>query len=118
MAEGLPDQTSPLAVELLRELDRARVVDDRKVGAKTIRIGSRLVYKPDNGAARTITLVSPDRADIAQNRISVMTPIGAALIGLSEGQTIDWTDRSGVEHLLVVEAVDNTGIGQTDGSRG
>ena len=102
LANGLPDQSSALADELLFELERARIVKDGSLDPRTIRVGSTLSFRPDNGSPRTVTLVYPPDADIEQGRISVMTPIGAALIGLSEGQSIDWRDRSGSRHVLEV----------------
>ena len=53
-----------------------------------------------------VTLVFPGEADIAQGKISILTPIGAALIGLSAGQSIDWTARDGRIHRLKVESVE------------
>ena len=53
-----------------------------------------------SGRRRTVELVYPQDADIAADRISVLTPIGAGLIGLSEGQTIAWPDRDGHTRLL------------------
>ncbi|TDR90354.1 nucleoside diphosphate kinase regulator [Enterovirga rhinocerotis] len=102
LANGLPDQSSALADELLFELERARIVKDGSLGPKIVRVGSTLSFRPDNGPARTVTLVYPPDADIERSRISVMTPIGAALIGLSEGQSIDWRDRTGGAHVLEV----------------
>lgn len=47
----------------------------------------------------------PGEADIAEGKISILTPIGAALIGLKAGQSIDWTARDGRLHRLTVETV-------------
>ena len=48
--------------------------------------------------------VWPEHADIEKNRISVMTPIGVALIGMAAERSIDWTTRSGdVKRLTVLE---------------
>ena len=55
--------------------------------------------------ARTITLVYPGDADISEGKVSVLTPIGTALLGLSEGQSMHWTARDGREHELTVTAV-------------
>jgi regulator of nucleoside diphosphate kinase len=55
---------------------------------------------------RTVTLVYPDEADLTQGRISVLTPVGAALIGLSVSQSIEWETVSGGRRSLTVLAVD------------
>jgi regulator of nucleoside diphosphate kinase len=90
---------------LLRELDRARLVADAKMRDDVVRMGSTLSYVTDTGDARTVTLVYPGEADIEAGKISIMTPIGTALIGLSPGQTITWEARDGRVHRLTVESV-------------
>jgi regulator of nucleoside diphosphate kinase len=68
-------------------------------------MGSTLRYTSDLGEDRQVTLVYPGEADIAEGKISILTSIGAALIGLSSGQSIDWTTRDGRVHRLRVETV-------------
>jgi regulator of nucleoside diphosphate kinase len=94
-----------LSDQLLAELDRARVVEDRRIAADVVRMGSTLRFTTDCGEDRTVTLVFPGEADIAMGKVSVLTPIGAALIGLSASQSIDWTSRDGRVHRLTVEHV-------------
>ncbi|MBL8904295.1 MAG: GreA/GreB family elongation factor, partial [Rhizobiales bacterium] len=52
-----------------------------------------------------LQLVYPEKADIAAGRISILTPIGTALIGLSIGQTMTWVDRDGQSRQLRIVAV-------------
>ena len=96
--ERLPD----VAKELLAEMDRARVVDDAAVPANVVRMGSTVSFKSDDGHERTLKLVYPADESLDQHRISVMTPVGAALVGLAEGQSISWTARDGRRHELTV----------------
>ncbi|SJZ87876.1 nucleoside diphosphate kinase regulator [Consotaella salsifontis] len=91
---------------LLVELDRARVVKDERVAADVVRMGSTLRFTTDLGEDRRVTLVFPGQADIAEGKVSILTPIGAALIGLSTGQSIDWTARDGRVHRLTVHGVE------------
>lgn len=70
--------------------------------ADVVQMGSTVTYKPDTGEARSVTLVFPGDADIAQGKISILTPIGTALIGLATGQAIAWTARDGRTHHLEV----------------
>ncbi|QPC92996.1 nucleoside diphosphate kinase regulator [Mesorhizobium sp. INR15] len=91
--------------ELLAELERARIVSDGWVSAGTVRMGSTVTFKPDTGDRKTITLVFPGDADISEGKVSILTPIGTALIGLSAGQSITWTARDGRRHELLVVAV-------------
>ena len=99
--ERLPD----VAQELLDELERARLVDAGKVPGDVVRMGSTVTFKSDDGHTRTLKLVYPVDESLDEHRISVMTPVGAALIGLGEGQSISWTARDGKHHRLTVTKV-------------
>jgi Transcription elongation factor len=97
----MPDQSD----DLLHELERARVVDDGKVPEDIVRMGSTVRYRTDSGQEPQVTLAYPVDADIAEGRISVMTPVGTALIGLRVGQSITWRDRANKRHMLTVLGV-------------
>ena len=105
MATSLLDSKPELAEELLAELARARLVDGAALPADTVQMGTTLTYEAD-GRRRRVTLVYPPEADIAAGRVSVLTPIGAALLGLAEGQSIEWTARDGRKQRLTVVAVE------------
>lgn len=105
LAESYSTRNPAVADQLFAELDRARVVDDGRIAADIVRMGSNLRFTTDAGEDRSVTLVFPGEADIAEGKISILTPIGAALIGLSAGQSIDWTARDGRTHRLTVESV-------------
>jgi regulator of nucleoside diphosphate kinase len=106
LAEAHVGRNSEVAEELMSELERARVVEDGRVAADVVRMGSTLRFTSDLGEDRHVTLVYPGEADIAEGKVSILTPIGAALIGLAVGQAIDWTARDGRTHRLTVEAVE------------
>jgi regulator of nucleoside diphosphate kinase len=90
---------------LAREIDRAQVIDDVERRPGLVAMGSRVTFRDDvTGQERTVTLVFPDEADVAQGKISVLTPIGAALIGLSAGQSIEWQTQNGGWRSLTVLA--------------
>jgi len=105
IAAGAANTMPDLAAELSHELDRARILTGSKVSAEHARIGSQIVYRDESTKRETtITLVWPEYADIEKNRVSVMTPIGVALIGMAAERSIDWTTRSGdVKRLTVLE---------------
>ena len=94
-----------VAQELLDELDRAKIVSDEAVPADVVRMGSTVTFKSDDGQTRTMTLVYPVDESLDAHRISVMTPIGAALIGLGVGHSISWPGRDGKQHRLTVMKV-------------
>ncbi|UXN73669.1 nucleoside diphosphate kinase regulator [Devosia sp. A8/3-2] len=96
-----PDQSD----DLLYELERARILGDAEVPSDIVRMGSTARYRTDNGREHMVTLVYPVDADIAAGRISIMTPVGTALIGLRVGQSISWRSRDNRKHMLTVLAV-------------
>ena len=98
----LPD----VAHQLLDEVERAEVRHSAKVPTTVVGIGSQVTFRNDStGHTQTVRLVYPAEADIDARRISVLTPIGAALIGLSQGQSIDWEGRDGITRTLTVTRV-------------
>jgi regulator of nucleoside diphosphate kinase len=97
-AQAMPDQVSMLT----EELERAEVVIEGRP-EQTVCMGSEVTFRDDStGKIETMTLVYPGDADISQHRISVMTPVGTALIGLCIGDSITWATRSGEVRLLTV----------------
>lgn len=94
--------STDVADDLLAEMERARVVADTAVPEDTIRMGATARYRTNAGAEQEVTLVYPAQADISRGRISVMTPIGTALVGLKTGQAITWVTREGRKNVLTV----------------
>ncbi|MBB4120697.1 nucleoside diphosphate kinase regulator [Martelella radicis] len=105
LAERFADQNAELADFLLSELERARIVEDGRIAADVVRMDSSIRFTTDLNEDRHVTLVYPGKANIAEGKISVLTPIGSALIGLKVGQSIDWTTRDGRVCRLTVESV-------------
>lgn len=106
IADGAVITMPDLADELARELDRARILPEGRVSPSHVRIGSTVLYRDEStGRDTSVTLVWPQDADIEQGRISVMTPIGVALIGMAAERSIDWTTRSGEVRRLTVVSV-------------
>lgn len=102
-------RSSPVVYEYLsRELDRAQLVPEQKIAQHIVRMGSRVTYRDNaNGRLRAVTLTYPHEADISSSRISILTPIGAALLGMSLGQTIQWPSPGGEPGSLTVLDVEN-----------
>lgn len=98
-------RTAELAANLDDELARARVVEQVAIPPDIVTMNSRCVFRfADTGEEREVTLVYPEQADVATGRISVLAPVGAALLGLAEGQTIKWPTPEG-ERMLELVAV-------------
>lgn len=89
------------------ELERAVVIASDAPDRAFVRLHTRVEYVDlNNGRTRTLEVVPPDEADIDQRRVSVLSPVGAALIGLAVGGSYGWTGEDGRDHVLVVVNVE------------
>ena len=92
---------------LEQELARADVVPDDYVPNDAARLHSRITYRDaQTGQERTVTLAYPQEEDASRGVISILTPVGAALIGLRPGQRITWKSWAGTERTLEVLRVE------------
>lgn len=94
--------------ELNERLENCWVVADDQVSPVTVRLGSSVSYDV-NGDRRHITLVLPDKVDAGH--LSVLTPVGVALIGLRPGERREWHSRAGRKCQLTVTSVGHTDSG-------
>lgn len=101
------ETTAPeVARRLLTEIDRAEVSSEALLPPDVVDIGTRVTYRDNaTGKEREIELVWPEQADASRQRVSIVTPVGAALLGLRVGQSLAWQWRGHEEHLLTVLAV-------------
>lgn len=103
LATAVLDSSPQVANELLDEIERATIVAEADRPADVIGMGSTVVFREDaSGKIQRVRLVYPQDADIEAGRVSVLTPVGAALIGLTTGQTIAWQTRTGERRTLTV----------------
>jgi regulator of nucleoside diphosphate kinase len=87
---------------LAEELDRAIVVNAAEPPAKVIGMRTRVrVRDLDSGQRLDYTLVYPSEADVQSNRVSVLAPLGTALLGYGVGDQIEWEMPGGVRRLLI-----------------
>ena len=92
------------AAPLADELSRADVVPEERMPANVVRMHSRVTYLDENsGRRREVELVYPEEADPTRGKISVLAPVGSALLGLAEGQSIEWSFPHGGLRRLRVE---------------
>lgn len=106
LTERAGARDTPVGEYLAEELSRAFIVPDDARTPNVVRMGSQVTYREEKtGRTRTVTLVYPREADIELQRVSVLTPIGAALIGLAPTQSIEWHAPDGEIGVLTVLAV-------------
>lgn len=104
-AATLTNQTHQGARILLAELDRAQVVEDDELPKTVVRMHSLVDYQIEGRESRRVQIVYPGEADIDRNRISILTPVGAALIGLSAGQAMRLIGHDGRPYKITVKRV-------------
>jgi regulator of nucleoside diphosphate kinase len=91
---------------LADSLMEARLVPDHELPANRVAMNTRVTYRDGDGAHRTVCLVHPKEADPARLRISVLSPVGRALLGRRRGSTIAATLPGGRDvelHIVAVE---------------
>lgn len=99
-----------VAALLMEEVERAELFSAETLPDDVVALGSEVEFLDEGtGQSRSVTIVLPAHADIAAGRISILTPAGAGLIGLSVGQAIDWPDSAGRERRLKILSVRRPG---------
>ncbi|WP_138935480.1 nucleoside diphosphate kinase regulator [Roseovarius arcticus] len=107
LAAGAMQHNPALAERLLNEIGRARIAKSKKMPANVVTIGSAVTYRDETtGQEKAVTLVYPENADISRQQVSIMTPIGVALLGLSEGAGFYWDTRKDQRRQLTVIRVE------------
>jgi regulator of nucleoside diphosphate kinase len=85
------------------ELDRARILPPGEWNPSVVSLGSKVKFRDEHtGRIHELILVYPFEANIEHRRVSVMTPVGAALLGLSANQTISFCNTAGEPRKLTV----------------
>ena len=99
---GRPGPDRRAAEELRRELDRADIVSETNVDPRVVTMHSRVQLR-DEGTGRSAvwTLVYPEESDFAMGRLSVLSPIGTAILGYQEGDLVAWDVPAGTRRFLI-----------------
>jgi regulator of nucleoside diphosphate kinase len=108
------DRPSMAASLLFEELSRAEFCSADTLPADVVTMRSKVhFHDEETGEEHAVELVYPSAADMELGRLSVLTPVGAALIGLRRGSAIDWPNRLGaVRRLRIVEVIQPERDGQ------
>lgn len=92
----------PYLEQLERKLDGANVVESAAIPADTITMNSTaLLTDLEDSEEMILTLAYPDHAAISEGRISVLAPIGMAMLGCRQGETVAWEVPEGTRQLRV-----------------
>ncbi|GAO44031.1 GreA/GreB family elongation factor [Flavihumibacter petaseus] len=89
---------------LQEELKRAQLVDKADFPRDVVKINSRVKVKMEGKKeAMEFTVVTPDKADIRERKISVLAPVGTALLGFRKGQQVQWEVPAGKKTFTILE---------------
>ena len=92
------------AEELERELKNAKLVNREDLPADVVRLNSTVVIREEKeNKLLELTLVTPEKATIKQRLISIMSPIGTALIGFRKGQQVKWKVPAGKKTFTILD---------------
>ncbi len=93
-------------VSLAKELENAEVVSPKKVPANVVTMNSKVVLRDlDSSEEMTYVLVFPKDANIDAGAISVLAPVGTAILGYAKGDVVEWPVPSGVRRLRIAEVL-------------
>jgi len=103
LAASVMRRSPEVGERLIDEIARAKLVAPNKMRDDVITIGSVVTYRDlDMAREHTVSVVYPENANIEEGLISVLTPVGVALLGLSPGATISWVTRDDETRQLEV----------------
>ena len=99
-------EEGPMAEALEEELSRANVIAQAEIPRDVVTMNSKVKFWDASAEQENeITLVYPQDANLTEGRVSVLAPVGVALLGLSVGQSIDWKMPNGAIKKLKVKAI-------------
>lgn len=92
------------AEDLELELKKAKLVEKEDMPDDVVRLNSFVAIRDEkDGKLMRLTIVTPEKADIKKRKISIMSPIGTALIGYRKGQKVSWNVPSGTKTFTILE---------------
>ena len=92
--------------ELETEIKKAKLVTKEELPSDVVRLNSTVTIKDEiNQKIMQVMVVTPDKANIKQMKISIMSPMGIALIGFRKGQKIKWQVPAGKKTFTILEVV-------------
>lgn len=94
-------------IDLLEEeLERAKVVDPKSIPNDVVTMNSVVRIKDmDTNEEKTFTLVFPGKREVTENALSILAPIGTALLGYREGDIVEWEVPAGMKRFQIMEII-------------
>ncbi len=92
--------------KLREELDRAAIIDPAALPDGVVTMDSTVEFEDlGTGEVEDYTITFPDCADVERKRISILSPIGTALIGCRVGDIVKWSTPGGIRQLKIRRVV-------------
>ena len=96
LLDSLSDDAFPGKAELETELERAKIVEPKDVPSTVVSMNSTVRFRVESSSEEfNLTLVYPKDMDSSGEKISILAPVGSALLGLSQGDEIEWPKPGG-----------------------
>jgi regulator of nucleoside diphosphate kinase len=103
---GIKERDREYLESLRNELERAHIVEPAAVPAHVVTMNSRVRLKDmETAEEKNYSLVFPSDADMAQNKLSILAPIGTAILGYRTGDTVDWQVPAGKRTVRIQEVL-------------
>lgn len=90
-------------LRLQEELKNAIILEEKELPEDVVRFNTEVVVATKDGWENNFQLVVPTKSDFSNKKISILTPMGLAIIGYAKGDLIDWEFPGGVKSLEIKE---------------
>ncbi|RKS03150.1 MULTISPECIES: GreA/GreB family elongation factor [unclassified Flavobacterium] len=98
------DRAQKIAIEkLLTELKSAKLLSSADMPSDAVRLNSTVTFVIADLFRKRFKIVSPEQSDIAQNKLSILSPMGLALFGYSQDDVVEWQFPSGPNTIRIIQ---------------
>lgn len=106
LLDNLPESNFPGKAQLERELERATIVAPQDVPGDIVTMNSKVLFRTGEGKEFSLRLVYPKDAAASPDNLSILAPVGSALLGLKEGDSIAWPVHGGTQDVTVIQVTE------------
>lgn len=101
---SLEDASYSASLKKLKlELLTAKILESQQMPMDVIRFNSEITINTSSGSDQSFQIVIPEKSDITNRKISILSPMALALFGYAQGDVLEWIFPSGVQHIAIVD---------------